>query len=178
MIRKIIIRNFSILLYILFLISSAEVHGQIKNIGTPNIINYPNSIYEAGTQNWGISQDENGFMYFANNYNKVSIFFNFGSMGNDETYYWDDVKFGPLTSINESEIQQLSILQNPVRDILVLDDINNIESVFVYNLAGQVCKIEKINQGSYNVSELNNGVYTVLVIDEMGNNFVGKMLKK
>jgi ligand-binding sensor domain-containing protein/DNA-binding CsgD family transcriptional regulator len=41
--------------------------GQIKNIGTPNIIKYPKSVYKAGTQNWGITQDENGFMYFANN---------------------------------------------------------------------------------------------------------------
>jgi ligand-binding sensor domain-containing protein/DNA-binding CsgD family transcriptional regulator len=41
--------------------------GQIKSIGTPYIINYQKTVYNAGTQNWGIAQDENGFMYFANN---------------------------------------------------------------------------------------------------------------
>lgn len=41
--------------------------SQVKNIGTPSIINYTKTVYNGGTQNWDISQDENGFMYFANN---------------------------------------------------------------------------------------------------------------
>lgn len=42
-------------------------HTQVKTIGTPNILNYPKSVYKGGTQNWDMSQDKNGFMYFANN---------------------------------------------------------------------------------------------------------------
>ena len=42
-------------------------YGQMKSIGTPNIISYQKSDYNAGTQNWGIAQDKNGLMYFANN---------------------------------------------------------------------------------------------------------------
>ena len=56
----------NILNIIIFLIP-VFCSGQIKSIGTPDIINYQKSVYKAGTQNWGISQDENGFMYFANN---------------------------------------------------------------------------------------------------------------
>ena len=41
--------------------------SQIKNIGIPFIRNFPKREYKAGTQNWGISQDQKGFMYFANN---------------------------------------------------------------------------------------------------------------
>jgi ligand-binding sensor domain-containing protein/DNA-binding CsgD family transcriptional regulator len=41
--------------------------SQIKNIGVPYIRNFPKREYKAGTQNWGISQDQKGFMYFANN---------------------------------------------------------------------------------------------------------------
>lgn len=41
--------------------------SQVKKVGIPNILNYPKATYEAGTQNWGIAQDPNGFMYFANN---------------------------------------------------------------------------------------------------------------
>ena len=54
-----------LILIILFL----SFHGsaQIKSIGTPSIVNYSRSVYKAGTQNWGISQDRFGFMYFANN---------------------------------------------------------------------------------------------------------------
>ncbi len=40
---------------------------QVKTIGTPNIHNYPKTVYKAGTQNWDVAQDANGFMYFANN---------------------------------------------------------------------------------------------------------------
>ncbi len=41
--------------------------SQIKHFGTPQIYNYPKSVYSAATQNWGVSQDKNGFLYFANN---------------------------------------------------------------------------------------------------------------
>ena len=57
-------RLIHILFYTLF---PLLLNGQIKNIGSPNIRNYPKSVYRAGTQNWGITQDQNGFMYFANN---------------------------------------------------------------------------------------------------------------
>jgi DNA-binding CsgD family transcriptional regulator/ligand-binding sensor domain-containing protein len=52
---------------ILFFLAISIVYGQVKNIGVPDIINYSKSIYAGGTQNWGISRDTNGFMYFANN---------------------------------------------------------------------------------------------------------------
>ncbi|MDR6966865.1 DNA-binding CsgD family transcriptional regulator/ligand-binding sensor domain-containing protein [Flavobacterium arsenatis] len=43
------------------------VNGQVKNIGLPEINNYKKSDYKGGTQNWGIDQDANGNLYFANN---------------------------------------------------------------------------------------------------------------
>jgi ligand-binding sensor domain-containing protein/DNA-binding CsgD family transcriptional regulator len=52
-----------ILLVLIAFLSSA----QVKTTGTPFIRNYPKTVYEAGTQNWGIAQDKNGFIYFANN---------------------------------------------------------------------------------------------------------------
>ncbi len=39
----------------------------IAQIGIPQINNYTNIDYKGGTQNWGIDQDKNGIMYFANN---------------------------------------------------------------------------------------------------------------
>ncbi len=57
-------RPIFILLLILIPVAGS---AQIKTIGTPHIYNYSKSDYNAGTQNWGISQDQNGFMYFANN---------------------------------------------------------------------------------------------------------------
>lgn len=53
----------------MFLVWLAPFCGsaQVKATGSPIVINYSRSEYHAGTQNWGISQDRHGFMYFANN---------------------------------------------------------------------------------------------------------------
>ena len=56
--------KFSILFFLFFV---APFFGQIKNIGLPDIRNYKRSDYIGGTQNWGIDQDKNGNLYFANN---------------------------------------------------------------------------------------------------------------
>ncbi|MCA1759161.1 MAG: hypothetical protein LC658_05275, partial [Bacteroidales bacterium] len=58
------IRNFYVLILTCFPFWGQT---QVKSTGTPSILNYPKSEYNAGTQNWGIAQDQNGFMYFANN---------------------------------------------------------------------------------------------------------------
>lgn len=55
------------IILILLLIFPILGFAQIKRIGVPNILNYPKAEYRAGTQNWGVAQDPNGFMYFANN---------------------------------------------------------------------------------------------------------------
>lgn len=58
--------NKGFLIFFLFLLTSPG-NARVKTIGTPRIQNYPRAVYKAGTQNWGISQDNNGFIYFANN---------------------------------------------------------------------------------------------------------------
>ncbi|MFK7773096.1 MAG: triple tyrosine motif-containing protein [Saprospiraceae bacterium] len=40
---------------------------QCQRIGSPSIINFPRSTYQAGTQNWAIQQDNRGILYFGNN---------------------------------------------------------------------------------------------------------------
>ncbi len=50
-----------------FLLSTVVFSAEINNIGVPYIHNYTKKEYKAGTQNWSISQDEKGFMYFGNN---------------------------------------------------------------------------------------------------------------
>jgi ligand-binding sensor domain-containing protein/DNA-binding CsgD family transcriptional regulator len=49
----------------LLLLISAFCHSQ-NTIGIPDIINYSKDLYNAGTQNRGLVQDNNGVMYFAN----------------------------------------------------------------------------------------------------------------
>ncbi|RZL40742.1 MAG: transcriptional regulator, partial [Pedobacter sp.] len=42
-------------------------------IGLPQVSSYTSTVYKAGTQNWGIAQDKNGVLYFANNEGMLSF---------------------------------------------------------------------------------------------------------
>lgn len=44
-----------------------------NTIGLPEIVNYSKQVYNAGTQNWDIRQDENGVIYFGNNEGLLSF---------------------------------------------------------------------------------------------------------
>lgn len=59
------------LIYILFLfivfIPGLESKAGVRNAGVPAIRNFPRQTYRASTQNWAVTQDQRGFMYFANN---------------------------------------------------------------------------------------------------------------
>jgi hypothetical protein len=113
-------------------------------------------------------------------YNKASIFFDFGSVGSigGTTYYWDDVYFGDVTGIKINYVKELTFDQNPVQDKLVINSIENIQSIKIYSLSGQTFETKSLSQKSFDVSDLSDGIYTVLVIDGDGNNFVGKILKQ
>ena len=67
MLKKLICTIF--LAFILFL----NGYSEIINIGVPYIHNYPKKEYKGGTQNWSVAQDQQGFMYFANNNGVLSF---------------------------------------------------------------------------------------------------------
>jgi len=52
---------------LLLQISFNQLSGQVKGKGLPFIVNHSQSSYQAGTQNWAITQCDKGFVYFANN---------------------------------------------------------------------------------------------------------------
>lgn len=56
-----------IYLFLLYILFTINVSAEIINLGVPSIHNYPKKEYKAGTQNWSITQDQKGFMYFGNN---------------------------------------------------------------------------------------------------------------
>jgi len=52
---------------ILLLFLTLTVSASESTVGLPKVRNFPRSENKAGTQNWAISQDQNGIIYFANN---------------------------------------------------------------------------------------------------------------
>lgn len=55
-----------ILLAVFCFISVKGLADEIKSIGVPYIQNYPKSVYLSGNQNWSVTKDKNGIMYFGN----------------------------------------------------------------------------------------------------------------
>ncbi|MEH6681845.1 MAG: triple tyrosine motif-containing protein [Sediminicola sp.] len=52
---------------LIMLVLPAFIMAQVKSMGLPKVDNFKKSAYNGGTQNWGIDQDLNGNVYFANN---------------------------------------------------------------------------------------------------------------
>ena len=61
------IRNISLytIFFALFSLSRA-LATDIKSIGVPYVQNYTKAIYQSGNQNWSVTRDEHGIMYFGN----------------------------------------------------------------------------------------------------------------
>ena len=57
-------KELSVAIMVMLVTSS---YARIKDIGVPSIVNYSRSEYNASTQNWNVTQKNNGFMYFGNN---------------------------------------------------------------------------------------------------------------
>jgi hypothetical protein len=99
-------------------------------------------------------------------YNKASIFFNFGTTGaaaGEKTYYWDDVAFGGLSSLEDLLTMGLRYFPNPVSDRLNLSALRSIESLRVYSVTG--AELIRMNPGSQaaevDMSSLPAGVYLI-----------------
>lgn len=51
---------------LIFIVAITNLAAAQNTIGIPNIVNYSKAVYKAGNQNFAITQDKDGIMYFAN----------------------------------------------------------------------------------------------------------------
>ncbi len=111
-------------------------------------------------------------------YDRYTIILGFGETPTEERiWYFDDVEIAGsscnmVTSVfNPVRVEELSIMPNPVNDILFVqgtDDINHFE---IFNSLGQRIRIIKTNQVSgveLNVGDLDQGIYTLAAFDRSG----------
>lgn len=61
------INMFKAPIFVILVLLTNSIFGQVTNLGVPFIINYPRSEYDAGSQTWDVLQGDNGMIYFANN---------------------------------------------------------------------------------------------------------------
>ena len=79
--------------------------------------------------------------------------------------------------IDENELLSFSVYPNPTSDILTIQSGTTFTRIEIYNQAGQLI-ISKSNLDKIDVSELNQGLYFIKVIDEEGNFGISKIVKK
>lgn len=110
-------------------------------------------------------------------YNKASIFFNFGTEGaaaGEKTYYFDDVRFGDLsTSVdnNNFEVQGLKAFPNPASDHWVLSLENaDITLVEIFDLQGKPIQTLRpgIREVRINANEFVSGAYIARISTSTG----------
>src|SRR3569623_2273771 len=50
-----------------FILAVGALHAaDIRSIGVPYVQNYTKAIYQSGNQNWSVTRDEHGILYFGN----------------------------------------------------------------------------------------------------------------
>ena len=105
----------------------------------------------------------------ANTYNKVSIFFNFGTTGavaGEKTYYWDDIKFGGLVDVKnlEASAAGIRIYPNPAGNFVTIEFpevLNEPVLLSLFDENGKLVKdIKTTDQKSVMpVNDLNEGIF-------------------
>lgn len=109
-------------------------------------------------------------------YNKASIFFNFdveGAAAGEKTYYFDDVRFGDLsTSINNTyELQGLKVFPNPASDHWILSLENtNISIVEIFDMQGKSLQTLQpgLQEVRINANEFVSGTYIARISTNEG----------
>ena len=77
------------------------------------------------------------------------------------TMYFDNLVLQNPTSIFEESLLATSVYPNPVSDILYLNDSDNLISISVYSVAGQLVYQSSDNTNAIDVSDLQSGMYTL-----------------
>ncbi|MFT6165512.1 MAG: hypothetical protein ACJASF_000191 [Vicingaceae bacterium] len=112
---------------------------------------------------------------FTSIYDVVSIFMNFGAVpATTETYYVDNVTFGPLlTGISEYKANPtFTVYPNPANEFVTIDAslLNEVNQIIVTNTVGQVVLQKNVSvlDNKLNVANFKNGVYFMILNTESG----------
>mgnify|MGYP003667850881 CR=1 FL=1 len=116
-------------------------------------------------------------------YNMASIFFNFGTEGSqagEQTYYFDDVKFGDLVnSIDLNKLSKIDVYPNPTSNIWNIElDETEVSSLELIDLQGKVLlkNYSNLNTQVIDASSLPNGVYFLKITSNSGS-MISRLIK-
>jgi hypothetical protein len=80
------------------------------------------------------------------------------------------------TSLKEVALDEINIFPNPASDYFSMTENNLITQISIFNIVGkQVKTFNAVNNGSYSIADLSDGMYLVRLIDNKGK--VAKVLR-
>ena len=110
---------------------------------------------------------------FANTYNKMSIFFNFGTSGataGEKTYYWDDMQFGGAVGVNnlDAAAAGIRVYPNPATAFCMVElpeALNAPAQLLVLDATGRLVRSLQTSQQAtrLELDGLENGLYTLQI---------------
>lgn len=113
-------------------------------------------------------------------YDKIVIFFDFGTSGADKTYYWDDVAFAnPVSTdvvLNENTFE---VFPNPAAEQFTInfeEAISTSANLSIFDLQGKLVKQELLTnqQTVIATDDLKNGLY-IIRVDNGDKSYVHKL---
>ena len=115
----------------------------------------------------------------ANNYQKVVVFFDFGTAQSGTTYYFDDVILETTANTSLFNFSKIKLYPNPANNVLNIQAGSNVQSVSVYNILGQEVLNRTLNNttATIDISSLNIGVYVIKALID-GNVVSSKFIKE
>jgi hypothetical protein len=109
-------------------------------------------------------------------FNMASLFFNFGSAGDDQTvYYFDNISFGSPISLGLDSVsnETFKLYPNPVEDHLYIQSSDTtIKNIDIYNILGKKIYTSS-SENRLDMSSYSAGIYFVKI-----NNSTFKIVKK
>lgn len=168
--------------------SSTVRLGRIDPLtGIVSVISPSTVSYGGYSLNAGATIDQNEMVYYYNNgYEIIGVSLITGETVNSETLTYEDGQFfdlmrnlsdcanakamrlNPTLNVDENAVSTISVYPNPSADEVTISSAENVTKVVIFDAAGK--QVKTINGGdgtslTFGTSELENGVYTVLVND-------------
>jgi hypothetical protein len=120
------------------------------------------------------------------NYDKASIFFNFGTTGavaGEQTYYFDDVMFvTDVTPVNQDDVlNQISIFPNPfVETVIISNKTNTALNIRLFDMLGRELKkiTSNITSIQINLAAYPSGTYFIWIENKNNNKKVCRKVVK
>jgi hypothetical protein len=124
------------------------------------------------------TEDEEILSYFTHKLTNVDIYEGDGNsweLDMKANFYYSEIN---INSIEKTVIPNISITPNPTTGNFYINNINSTLKVEIYDISGKRVKSLFVNESNkIDISELNNGLYFVIITDNENNKFTKKIIK-